>query len=174
MQVRFNVRNVKEIQDYLRTVTRGAMRIALVGITEYIIGNERHGLSHDDPYRYVPRAKVYGNVSTDGAPAGYFSWKQFRYVMAGIASGEIVPGARANSPTESSGAWDYKLSNNGYTAKITNDAASTYWIRDDAGQARQPARVGWRKVSKVVEDNMAGAFRHASALVRDWIAKNKK
>ena len=174
MQVRFTVRNVKAIQEYLRTVTRGAMRVALFGISEYIIGNDQRGLRHDDPYRYVSRAKAYGNVSKDGAPAGYFSWKQFRYVMAGISKGEIVPGTRKNSPTNSSQAWEYSLSNNGYTAKITNDAGNTYWIRDDEGQARQPAAVGWRKVSKVVEDNMAGAFRHASALVKEWISRNRK
>lgn len=173
MNVSFRVRNAEKIQKYLQTVKRGLLRVALNAVTEYIIGDERHGLRHDDPYKYVSRKSAYGDVSKDGAPAGYFSWAQFRFVMAKIASGEIVPGQRKNSPTQSSQAWSYRTTDNGYISIIENDAPSTYWIRSDEGQARQPARVGWRKVAQVVADNTAGAIRHARAAVAEFLRKNK-
>jgi hypothetical protein len=60
--------------------------------------------------------------------------------------------------------------NNGYNYKIVNDTAGAYHTRDDAGQARQPAKVGWRKVSQVVADNYLGAVRHAVAAVKRYLA----
>lgn len=173
MNVRFRIRDYEKIQAFLKALPRGTLRTALLGITEYILGDSRHGLRHDDPYKYVSRKSAYGAVSKDGAPDGYFSWKQFRFVMAGIASGEIKPGQRKNNPTNSSQAWSYRVGDNGYKITVENSEGSTYWTRDDKGQARQPKKVGWRKVSKVVASNLNGAFRHAGAMVKVWIAKNK-
>lgn len=170
MQFRFAVRDDKKVKKALRDTARGTMKTAIVALTEYILGDSRHGLRHDDPYRFASRAKAYGKVSD--APEGYFSWKQFRYVAA-ITKGFTEFG-RKRSPTNSSESWGYKLSQGGYRATLTNDAPSTQWIRGDDTQAAQPALVGWRKVSKVIADNINGARRHMAAEVQKYLKGLKR
>jgi hypothetical protein len=173
VQIKANVRDIEALQAYLKTVPRGTLRVALKAFTVYIIGDERHGLKHEEPYKYVSRKRAYGNVSSDGAPAGYFSWKQFRYVMAKIHKGEITPGT-ANRSHASSRGYGYKETNRGYGMNITNEERGAYYTRDDKGQARQPALVGWRKVSKVVADNLKGGMKAARAAVNQFLRSRKR
>lgn len=168
------IRNVEKVKAYLAEVPRGAKKAAVIAIAEYIVGDESHGFKHDQPYKYVSRASAYGNVSKDGAPAGFFSWKQFRFVMAAIAKGDIVPGTRKYSPTEASESYAYKLTNSGYGAQITGDAPGAYWTRDDKAQPRQLAAVGWRKAMDVISTNIAGAIRHAAAAVSAALKERSK
>jgi hypothetical protein len=58
--------------------------------------------------------------------------------------------------------------------KITNDTAGGYYTRDDRGQARQPAKVGWRKVSQVLADNYLGGLRAAVQAVNKWMKEKGK
>lgn len=165
MSFKFVIRNDKVVKKALRDTGRGLLKIAIVALTEYIIGDRRHGLKHDDPYKFVSRKRAYGKVSD--APAGYFSWAQFRYV-AKITEGFTKFG-RKNSPTNSSESWGYVLTKGGYGATLTNFAPSTKWIRGENTQARQPTKVGWRKVSVVIKDNIRGAMRHVGAEVNKFL-----
>ena len=173
MQVSFKFRNVEAVQKYLRTVGRGLMRVGLYAVAEYIIGNGQHGLKHAEPYKYVSRADAYGSTGAtfengNPVPDGYFSASQYRYVMAKLASGEMKIGDyRTGVSTES---WQYvETGSKGYGVTITNPEEGAYFTRDDYGQARQPAAVGWRKVSTVIADNIKGAMRHADAEIRKYL-----
>lgn len=168
--IRYVVRGVEKVQTFLRSVPRGTIRTAIIGITEYLIGNEQHGLKHEAPYKTVSRAQAYGKVSD--APAGYFSWAQFRYVMARMSEGSMTPGN--NRTHETSEGYGYTETNGGYGASITNSTEGAYYTQSDTGQAAQPALVGWRKVSKNIADNIQGAMRHATALINEWIRRNRK
>jgi hypothetical protein len=164
--IKFTVRGIEELKAYFKQLPYGTLREALRAVTEYLIGNESHGLKHPDPYKYVSRAAAYGVVK-DGVPAGYFSMKQFRYVMARIADGSITPG-QSKRTGDSTDAWQYvQVSDYQYT--ITNPEPGAYWTRDDYGQARQPGMVGWRKVAQVIADNLEGAMRAANAAVSKWL-----
>ena len=168
--INVRIRGDKVLESYLAKLPRGTIRDGLKAFTTYILGNSSHGLRHDDPYKYVSRAKAYGMVSNDGAPAGYFSMKQFRFVMAKIASGEITPG-QPNRSGAASAAWEMKETNNGYGYSAINADRGAYYTRSDKGQARQPALVGWRKTAKVIADNFDGAMRALHAAVDAVIAK---
>jgi hypothetical protein len=168
MQINFNIRGLEAVKAFIRSIPRGAVRVGLKAFTEYIIGNSQHGLRHEEPYKFVSRAQAYGKVSD--APAGYFSWAQFRYVAAKTDGFTNFPSYR---PAQSSSSWTAKESNGGYTMTITNPAPSAYWQRDNEGQARQLGLVGWRKVIAVVADNYQGAIRSAVAAVKRFIEENK-
>ena len=150
-RIRQPIRNLANVQAYLKTVPHGTKRAAIVGMTEYVIGDSGHGLKHDDPYSQTTRKKVYGQQ--------WESDKQRRYVMAKIRSGEIVLGQRRNSPTKASQGYAYRTTNNGYAATIYNDEPGAYWSR---AWNRWPR---WRSVKKVIDDNIKGAMRHATAAV---------
>ena len=171
MNLRFGpIRNLVKVQTYLKTVPRGAMKAAIVAVTEYFIGNSQHGLAHDDPYKQTTRAKVYGGghgTFSNGAPLpdGFYSEAQFHYVMAAINDGTIKIGQRNPSPTDASKGYGYKLTNSGYNATITNTEQGAYWSRGWGGWRN------WRGVPKVLSDNMKGAIRSAIAAVNKVLSK---
>ena len=164
------IRNLKKVQDYLKKKPRGTIKTVIVAITEYIIGNKRHGLRHDDPYKQTTRKKVYGGghgTFSNGAPLpdGFYSEEQFRYVMAAIADGRIKIGQRKKTPTNASKGYDYKLTNNGYNATITNESEGAYWSRGWGGWKN------WRNTAKVINANIKGALRNATAEVNKVLNK---
>ena len=164
MQTKFVVRNLEEVQKFLKELPRGSLRTGLKAFTEYVLGNSTRGLRHYEPYKFVTRKRAYGMT--------FFTDKQRRYVMAKIRSGEMKVGTNQRTGNTAA-AWTMQEKNNGYAYSLVNNTAGAYYTRDDSGQARQPALVGWRKVSKVVADNMRGAIRHALAEVKKWIKENK-
>ena len=162
------VRGIEKVQAYLRKVPRGAMKVAIPAITEYIIGDGSHGLSHDDPYKQTTRKAVYGGghgtfSNGNPLPDGFYSEKQFGYVMAAIKSGEIVLGKRRNNPTASSQGYTTKITRGGYGATIENSEPSTFWARKWGGWKN------WRSYTKVVEDNIKGALKHATTAVNAFL-----
>lgn len=167
MQTKFVIRNDKEVAAFLKTLPRGTIRTALKAMADYFIGDERHGLRHNEPYKYVSRAK-----------AGYkTSAAQIRFMFAtGIIENDGKGGIKLNKykrTKATSAAWTAKETGGGYGYTLQNPTRGAYFTRSDKGQARQPALVGWRKVSKVVKDNMKGAMRSAMAKVKEWIRANK-
>jgi len=151
------IRNLKKVQDYLKKTPRGTIKTVIVALVEYIIGNEKRGLRHDDPYKQTTRKKVYGRT--------FESDKQRKYVMAAIADGRIKIGQRKNNPTNASKGYGYKLTNNGYNATITNESEGAYWSRGWGGWKN------WRNVAKVINANIKGALRHATAEVNKVLNK---
>ncbi|MCR4308377.1 MAG: hypothetical protein NUV80_07550 [Candidatus Berkelbacteria bacterium] len=166
MQIRFKIRGVKEVQKYLKTLPRGAMRTALDAIARWLIGDSQSGLAHPEPYKYVSRKSAYG--------FSFFTDKQRRWFFWALSEGIINPGQN-NRTGKSTNAWTYKPTetNKGYSYRLINDTAGAYFTRDDYGQARQPAKVGWKKVSEVVNKNMKGALRAATAAVNTWLKNGK-
>jgi hypothetical protein len=160
MNIRFQVRGIEKVKAYLKTVPYGTVRVAVRAIGTYLIGDGSHGLSHPDPYKYVSRKSAYGVT--------FFSEAQRRYVMAAIKRGDITPG-QENRTGASTSAWRMVETNGGYGMSLRNPTQGAYYTRDNEGQARQPAKVGWRKVVTVVAANIAGAMRHANAEVKRWL-----
>lgn len=158
------IRGIDKVEAFLREVPRGAMRAAVYALAEYIVGDDSHGLAHDDPYKYVTRKQAYGET--------FQSEAQRRKVMAMISSGEITPGQRYQSPTEQSSGYEIQSTNQGYGATIKNSSEGAYWTR--VAQPAQLAMVGWRSYIRVVEDNIKGAVRHALAEVNKWLRTKGK
>ncbi len=159
MQVKFNIRNVKRVQDFLKSLPRGVVKVAIKALAEYIVGDNSHGLKKSEPYKYVTRKSAYGMT--------FFTEKQRRWFWAN-GGPDMIGNNRTGKSAE---AWTFApIEGAGvYRMKVTNNTTAAYFTRDDKGQARQPARVGWRKVSAVIAANMRGAIRHANAEVRKYI-----
>ena len=141
------IRNLEEVQAVLREVPRGAMKVAIIAFTEYIIGDKHHGLSHDDPYRQTTRKAVYGRT--------FYSDAQRKYVMAAIKDGRIKIGQRSPDPTRASLAYGYDITKGGYGATIKNESPGAYWSREWGGWKN------WRSTLQVIKANLKGASRHA-------------
>lgn len=167
-RIKFKLQGREVLNRFLDSVPRTVQKVALEAFVKYVVGDTRHGLKHPDAYRFVSRASAYGKVSD--APAGYFSWAQFRYVAA-MTKG-FTTNIGNNRTGESENAYSYSQKGNGYL--IENPKAGAYFTRDDEGQAAQPAMVGWRKVSKVISDNFDGAVKSANAAIKAFLKANKK
>lgn len=165
MQVRFPIRsNVAKLKEFLRTLSYGATKAGLKGFVEYIVGNQQHGLKHYPGYKHVTRKSAYGKTFVSDAQRGY--------VMARIRDGTIDPGVPHRTGRVQRG-WMMKETRGGYGYTIVNEEPGAYFTMDDKGQANQPALVGWRKVSKVISDNFAGAVRHAKAMADRYLKTGK-
>jgi len=162
MQIKFRIRNVEAVQSFLRAIPKGAVRVALEAFTEYVIGNESHGLRHADPYKYVTRKAAYG--------FSFFTDKQRRWFFWALNTGKIDPGSGKRTG-ESTAAWKAVPRNDGYRFTIQNNTAGGYWTRHDTRQARQLGKVGWRKIMIVLADNYKGGIRHAVAAVKKYLNK---
>ena len=159
MQVKVSIRGVEAVQAFIRALPRGTVKVGLQAFTEYIIGNMGHGLKHYQPYKYISLKKAYGGFASD---------KQRRYVMARIREGSIDPGV-PHRTGNTQRAWTMVETNGGYGYTIKNPTEGAYFTASDEGQANLNALAGWRKVSKVIEDNLAGAMRHALAAVNAYL-----
>ena len=162
MKVNFKIRGVEEVQSFIKSIPRGTVKAGLKAFTEYIIGNQAHGLKHYSPYKYITRKAAYGKTFESDA--------QRRYVMAAIRDGRIDPGVPHRTGKVQRG-WYAQETNEGYGFRLKNDEPGAYFTMDDTGQAKQPALAGWRKVTQVIADNFAGAIRHANAEVKKWLEK---
>lgn len=166
MQIRFKIRNVDRVKKYLASVPRGAVRIALIAISEWLVGDSQSGLRHPEPYKFVTRKSAYG--------FSFFTIKQRRWFFWSLNTGQIDPG-KNNRTGKSTEAWTYSPLTKGknYAYKLVNDTPGGYWTRDDKRQARQPAKVGWKKVSAVVKANMIGALKAARIAVNKYLQSKK-
>lgn len=126
----------------------------------------------DTPYQYISRASAYGTVSNENPPApdGYFSWKQFRFVMASIRRGTIgIPYRRTGNV---SNAWhvEGKLSK----AKAVNDNTAAPFVFGDSTQSRHENAVGWQKVGVRLDQNSNRIFDAAYDALAAYIRRKKK
>lgn len=164
MEIRHPVRNIKNVQNFLQHVGRGFVLPALDAFLKYVLGNERHGLRHYPPQKYVSRAR-----------AGYkTSPAQIRFFFAtGILEnvGGKIKLNRYKRTFETQKAWQI-VGQGTYRPSLVNSRA--YYTMDDKGQARQPALVGWRKVSQVVRDNLKGAINSAASAINKVIRSKAK
>lgn len=157
MQVKIGIRGVEQLVAYLKTVPRGVTRAAMRAFSEYILGNQQHGLRHSEPYKYVSRKAAYGQTfKTD---------KQRRWFFANNMQDKIGN----NRTGKTAAAWTLKESNNGYRMTLENKTAGGYYTRSDKGQARQLGLVGWRKLLLMIAANVTGALRSANAAVNKWL-----
>lgn len=162
MQIKFRIRNVEAVQSFLRAIPRGAVKVALEAFTDYIIGDESHGLRHAEPYKFVTRKSAYG--------FSFFTNKQRRWFFWALKTDKIDPGSGKRTG-ESTAAWKAVPRNDGYRFTIQNNTAGGYWTRHDRKQARQLGKVGWRKIMTVLADNYKGGIRHAVAAVKAYLDK---
>lgn len=160
--------------DEVKATLEGLQGTRAVGIVTEAAANKIVDIMReqpsDTPYVYINRADAYGDVASDGAPAGYFSWKQFRFVMAAMRSGSIqIPYKRTGRV---SGAW--RVSGRLSKAKVVNDNDAAPYVFGDDTQSRHEDAVGWERVS-VRLDNQSNRILDASyAALHKYIESRKK
>lgn len=155
------VRNIEEVQTFLKSLPRGTLRTGLEALSTYLLGDSSHGLKHYEPYKYV---KPFRSYSPDPAKAA----RQRAWIFANLD--KIGKNNRTNATAN---AWTMTVSSNGYQIKLSNNSKGAKWIWGDDTRTRHQKAVGHRTVSEKIESNMKGAIRHALAEVKKWIKENK-
>jgi len=125
-------------------------------------------------YKEVARHKAYPDTKAyfengKPVPAGYFSAAQFRFVMAGIASGRIQPGS-PHRTQDLKKAWRIEGENNRDIRSISlvNENPAAVFAYHPVYQARQLAMVGWKDIDTMTEENAADALLE----VEVWLFNN--
>jgi len=154
-------RGIPELQAWLLSLANGVKDEATRSVAEYLVGDSSHGLKHYPPYKYISMQRAYG---------GFISDKQRRYVMAMIKEGKIRPG-QDNRTGNLSANWEYKAQGGRYT--ITNDTPYAKYVQGGQ-QSNMHNLIGWRQTLQTVKDNLAGAYRHANANIKKWLAGKRR
>ena len=137
------VTGVKELQSMLNKFPTEIQDAVVPDLSEYVVNTLRAYPTQ----RYVSRAAAYGQVSTDGAPPGYFSMKQFRYVMMMIHKGGIsIPYKRTQNLAK-----NWKVIGNDRNAIVANEAPYAQYVQGDDTQSRHEAGVGWQTMSATIK-----------------------
>jgi len=175
MQIRFKIEGLENIRSFFLDVSRTVPHVVINAIAEHL----KNALQQDRAqYKYISRASAYGSTGAtfengNPVPDGYFSAKQFRYVMAKITDGTMTPGTE-NRTGKSAAGWGYNpIAEGENTGYITNQTPGAYYTTSDIGQARQPAKVGWLKNSIVIAKNIVGALSAAKDAVDKFIISSK-
>ena len=157
MDIRLDIRNLKEVTELIKSLPAGTKKLALTEIQTYIIGDARHGLKHAPPYKYVSRKSAYGKSFFTDRQRKWFFWAknagllQLPYKRSGALAAAWTRGEGENS------------------RYITNSAPYASLVQGDNTQSRHAKKIGWRTVSQVVRDNMAGALQRANQAVQRWL-----
>jgi hypothetical protein len=172
--IKITSRGIPELVLWLESLKKDVRDFAASKVAEYLIGDERHGLRHEPYYKYVNRYAGFPGLSyttsTGKIVPGYASKKQHGYVMAAIAEGKIKPG-QDNRTHVMSNSWKYSRQGNAY--RITTDTPYAKYVVGDQ-QTIMHKKIGWRNMIQNAQDNMMGAYRHANAEIKKWLATRRR
>ena len=159
--IQVTIRNAEKVAAFLKSVPVNTKKIAHHSVLVYTMGNKGHGLMHYVPYKHI----------TVKQAGGWKSDKQRRYVMAKIREGKIDPGV-PHRTGEMQRAWD--IQRMGDQERIINPLGYPNFVMQDEEQTLGHKKRGWRVVSVVVKNNIAGALRYANAEVQKWLNEHGK
>lgn len=163
IKIELSTKSLLSVTQWIRSLFINIKPIAIEAYAKYLIGNSRHGLKHYPSYKYITRARAYGQT--------FVSDKQRRYVMAAIRDGRITPGQENRTGLQAE-SWKYAVENN--RVRIYNTASGSKYTMGDMTQANMMRLIGWRKVSDVVKTNVRGAIRYAQAAVNQFLKSRSK
>ena len=156
MNVKFGIRGVDKVKEFMASLPRGIKHAAMVAMSEYIIGDDRHGLKY-----YPARVKHDKNN-----PYQWQSEKQRRAFFATDGFGSGIPTKRTDTLKN---AWTMTTQDSNWTmVKIVNESGYAGFVQGN-NQQRGHASDKWRKFAQVVTDNLNGAFQKAMVSVNDFL-----
>lgn len=156
--ISFKVRGLEEVQAFLKSLPRGTMKVAIAAMSEYILGDDTHGLRH-----YPPR-RSHGA----GNPYRWQSEKQRRAFFATKGFGKGIPSRRSY---ELSRGWQQSV--DPYRKTLFNRVPYAKYVMGNQ-QQKGHTTDGWRKIGKVITDNVKGGMLRARQAVAKWIANKGK
>lgn len=155
--IKVNVRNLDRIQKLLEEIPRGIKGECIQAFTDYLIGDESHGLRHYPPYRKVTRKQAYGVT--------FFSAKQRRWFFWALRTGRLqLPYARTNKLRD---AW--KKTGDKWRPIIRNETPYAHHVMSDDRQSRMSKKIGWMVMKDNIQLNYPGAVKAARLAMRQWL-----
>ena len=158
--ISFKMRGVEQLNTFLKSLPHGSMVEAIKAMGEYFVGNEQHGLRH-----YPPRVN-HGPVN----PYKWQSDKQRRSYFASKGFGKGIPSQRSG---DLANGWTLSSESDPYRRTLFNRVPYARYVM---GQRQQTGHLvdKWRKMGKVIEDNIKGGMRAANLAVDKWLKARQK
>jgi len=158
MNVKFSARNVDKVKKFIASLPLGAKIAAMEAFSEYVVGDENHGLKQE------PEQKTHGV----GNPYEWQSENQRRAFFASDGFGRGIPTVRTHEGVNS---WTVISKNSNWT-QVKIEGGNVF-VQGD-WQQKGHKRDGWRKYSEILKTNMAGGIRHAMSKVNEFLKKKGK
>lgn len=155
--LKLEVINLQEVLAKIIDLPEDIADVAVTDVNTYML-NILRGYP---PYKYVPYKKAYG---------GWKSEKQRRFVMAAIRDGRIKPGQPNRSQSYSRGWRAVGSGRNQYLQNATRYAA---YLQGDDSQARMMGIIGWKKLTRVLEERAPRINEIIDAAIKKVFRKRK-
>lgn len=164
--IKAEIKGIEELRRYLEKLPVAIRLEATRSGAKYLVDY----LRQYPKMKHVSRAEAYPDaVLTTGSGKtirGYFSWKQFRFVMALVATGK-TPYARTNNLQRG---WRAQQLNQ-YAWAATNRVNYAKYVQGTTEQSRHESKVGWKTAGMVVQERSRGLsnviIRAAKKAIRD-------
>jgi len=156
--ISFKVRGIEELDRFLKALPRGTMKAAIAAMSEYMLGDSTHGLRH-----YPPR-RTHGKSN----PYRWQSEKQRRAFFATKGFGGGIPSRRTGDLSRG-----WQASVDPYRKTLFNRVPWAKYVMGDR-QQKGHTTDGWRKLGKVIADNMRGGMLRARQAVKRWLDSKGK
>lgn len=158
--IKVNLTNHKSVVAFIKSLPVTFRKVGMMAITEYIIGDETHGLKKEPGYKYVTRKSAYGVT--------FFTEKQRRWFWAN--GGPAMIGNNRTHQLRDD--WDFTDAGNWKSVRIFNETPGGEWVMGDQ-QARQPAKVGWRTATSISLSQLPAAIKFAQGRVDAMVNAGK-
>lgn len=124
------------------------------------------------PYMHVPRRQAFPDaiITTPKGKrvVGYFSWKQFQFVMINIAEGNITPGRPHRTQLFRRG---WKKVGKGKNLIIANEVPYGPFLKDPGEQSRMMIMEGWQDIETEAKDHQGRMMEKAEASLKKELKK---
>lgn len=164
VEIRYKAKKfrVAEFGKRLAELPAKMRRPVLIAYSEYMLKK----------FKLYPRYKYKSRLEAYSEVGGFFSDKQRRFVMAGIAAGRIQPG-KPNRNQDLKKAWRIEGKENKDIRQISlvNDNPAAVFAYHPIYQARQLDLVGWKDINEMTDENSADALLEAEVYIYNNVDK---
>ena len=167
-----DISGIKEVQAVLAKVPPIVQDAVVDGVSVYLkrvfqkYPPENHSIRRKQAY---PEAYAI-HTNKDGSITriqGYFSWRQYKKVMALLRDGQ-VPYTRRKPGMSNK----WQIIGKGRQSILANETQAAVYTMGDGTQARFSKLVGWRTISDIVEERIKQIERVANDSARKALKKN--
>lgn len=159
--IKIKLSSMDEISSFIKSLPRGMKIVGMRAASEYIVGDDDHGLKHYPRYKYVSPFRSYSSDPKKAARQRGWIFTHLNLIGKDNRTFQTRDAWQIN---ESNGQWD--------RVSISNNSGGIAWTMSDKRTLQNQA-AGWRLATDVVQSNMTGAIRHAQAEVNRAIAAKK-
>lgn len=159
--IKWTIKGVPEVKALIQSLPSGVKVVFMRAFTKYLIGDSRHGLSHEPGYHYVSPFQSYSDDPAKAARQRAWQFANLDKIGHDNRTHDIANG------------WVQNETSDWARVKIENDAEGVGRVMGDQ-QTRHSKAAGWKYYFDVIMENLDGAIDAGLREVNKLISQIRK